>query len=146
MVFWVNTFMKRMYRTSSPSQVSSELRRIASSLEKSRNPSREAVSRALKRVIASVGDSELLKVNIDDGKNFISVRYKGNVHAAKFVENLDELQDGKPDLVNVVGEPWIIRAALMAWSGPSQFELTPQELVEAASGYQSFVEEALERA
>jgi len=71
---------------------------------------------------------EVAKVRVyetDDG-NLVVVDYLDQKHQASFVDDRDEAEG--PDLVSIVGNENLLRAALFVWNGQEAFEATEEEL------------------
>ena len=75
---------------------------------------------------------DTIKVHIteDDLGHTVRVEYEGQVHRAVWPDDKD-----MGDLEQVVGDANLLSAALYAWSGEDEFEITPEELAEEGGGY-----------
>jgi hypothetical protein len=113
-----------------PARLSSVLRSVADRLDRSKKPSKSAVSRELRRVLAAMAT---IKVTVGE---------EGETHTRFMVERDGVISSGlmphdpdEDDIEDLVGDPQILRAATAAYDGQAQtFELTDEELEERGDG------------
>ncbi len=103
-----------------PSQVATELRKIAAAIEASKTPDKARVASAIKGLVKKIATkTKIYDVKIEEGDvDFITAKCGGESHSAIF--STDELQNGV--LENVVGDEDLLRDILMYWDGSNEFQ------------------------